>query len=47
MSGGTGAHGGKMAAWQKAQVASLWTGAGSDSRGALMLGVAGVSPGLR
>jgi hypothetical protein len=25
-----------MAAWQKAQVASLWTGTGSDWRGALM-----------
>jgi hypothetical protein len=38
MTGGTGAQGGKMAAWQKAQVASSCTGTGSDSRGALMTG---------
>ena len=29
-SAGRGAQGGKIAAWQKAQVASLWTGVGSD-----------------
>jgi hypothetical protein len=34
---GCGAQGEKMAAWQNAQVASLWTGGGSDSRGALMV----------
>ena len=34
-----GGQGEKMAAWQNAQVASSWTGGGSDSRGALMVGL--------
>jgi len=37
MATGCGAQGGKIAAWQNAQVASLCTGWGSDSRGALMV----------
>ena len=39
---GCGAQGGKMAAWQKAQVASLCTGVGSDSRGVPMVEVEAV-----
>src|SRR6476660_10307680 len=35
---GCGAQGENMAAWQNAQVASLWTGGGRDSRGGLMVG---------
>jgi hypothetical protein len=38
MLAGWGGQGEKMAAWQNAQVASSWTGGGSDSRGALIVG---------